>query len=289
MINNQSSIINKLGVVFFGSGPYVSPIIDILNKNFDLKLVVTTEKDPSDPVPIFCSKNKIKYISVVNLSSQSFISQLSSLNCRLAVLAYFGLMIPGKILNIFPLGIINIHPSLLPRYRGPTPVQGAILAGDKITGASIIKLDNKVDHGPILVSIDQSIDTFDTSESLYRKLFKKGADLLIEVLPKYISGELKPVEQDDSKATFTDRLTRETGRIDLDNGPTKEQLDRMIRAYYPWPGVWFKTKLNNVERIVKLFPGGKIQVEGKKIMQLRDFQNGYPDGRQILSKLSLSF
>lgn len=278
----------KEKIVFFGVGPYVAPIIEALNKNFNLALVVTTEFDANDPVLSFCSKNDIKAISLARFNSH-IIEQIKGVGARIAVLAYFGIIVPQKVLELFEMGIINIHPSLLPKYRGATPGQAAILAGDKTTGVSIIKLDEEVDHGPILMSIDQSIDTFDTSDSLYKKLFQKGAQLLIEVLPKYISGKLKPVEQDHSKATFTERLTRESGFIDINDErhATGDKLDRMIRAYYPWPGVWFRTKLNNVERTVKLFPEEKIQVEGKNVMKLSDFANGYPEGKRVLEYLNL--
>src|SRR3989344_935465 len=135
-------------IIFFGSSSHVIPIIETLNKNFDLKLVVTTENPlqgdalQNYPVAKYCVENKIPYLSVSNLSNPSLISHLSSLNSAVGVLADFGLFIPKEILNAFPKGIINIHPSLLPRYRGPTPVQTAILNGEKITGVSIMKLDD---------------------------------------------------------------------------------------------------------------------------------------------------
>lgn len=283
MINNK-----YLKVVFFGAGHYVLPIIEVLNKKFELALAVTTETNPDDPVLSFCSKSKINVTSIENFSSQIINNLQSIINCRLAVLAYFGIIVPRKVLDLFPLGIINVHPSLLPKYRGATPGQAAILNGDPTTGVSIIKLDEEIDHGPLLEQVEEKIELNDTSETLYQRLFQKGAELLLQVLPKYISGEIKPREQNHSKATFTDRLTRESGFVDAKNPPSAEQLDRMIRAYYPWPTVWFKASLNKKERIIKLLPEQKIQVEGKNIMQLRDFANGYPEGRLILSQLSLS-
>jgi methionyl-tRNA formyltransferase len=295
IVNSQSSIVNKQRVVFFGAGPYVLPIIDSLNKNYDLSLVVTTEKNPNDSVLSFCSKNGIEYISVNNCNSPIINNKLSIINAELAVLASFGVIVPKQVLELFPLGIINVHPSLLPKYRGATPGQAAILAGDSETGVSIIKLDEEVDHGPVLTQAEEKIEPNDTSETLYQRLFQRGAELLLEVLPKYISGELKPREQDHSKATFTDRLTRETGSIEFSNPPNPAQLDRMIRAYYPWPGVWlkvsskFKVKNSKLQgKIIKLLPEGRIQVEGKKIMSYNDFINGYgQEGREILAKLNL--
>ena len=133
----------KQKIVFFGSSRYVIPIIEVLKKNFDLSLVITTEQNPSDPIPHFCIKNKIKYISVTSLNNSIVNDQLSMVNCQLAILADFGLIIPKRVLKIFQKGIINIHPSLLPKYRGPTPVQNAILNGENMTGISIIKLEDK--------------------------------------------------------------------------------------------------------------------------------------------------
>ena len=278
MINNKHS------VVFFGAGSYVVPVIETLNKNFELVLVVTTET--SGPVVTFCKSNNIPFVSASSL--KDFVTSNERLaTCKVAVLASFGLIIPDSVLNMFEYGIINIHPSLLPKYRGPTPVQSAILNGETTTGVSVMKLDSEVDHGEILVQKEEKIVSSDTSESLYKRLFKIGADLLVKSLPEYLSRDLKPLEQDHSKATFTKPLTRESGFVDINKPPEPQVLERMIRAYYPWPGVWIKAKLNGAERLIKLFPEQKIQVEGKNIMSFKDFENGYPEGKEILVKLNL--
>ena len=276
----------KEKIVFFGAGPYFSRIVEVLRYRFDL-IVFTTEKDPNSPLILYCNKSNTPCFSI-NKFDRRIITDLKKIGAKIGVLAFFGLIVPKEILNLFEFGILNIHPSFLPKYRGPTPVQSAILAGESKTGVSIIKLDEEVDHGPMLAKVEEKIEPNDTSETLYRRLFEKGADLLSEVLPRYISGELKPIEQDHSKATFTKRLTRESGFIDISQKPTakSQQLDRMIRAYYPWPAVWFKAKLNGIKRIAKLLPNDQIQVEGKNVMKLSDFVNGYPEGREILSKLS---
>jgi len=278
----------KENVVFFGAGPYVSRIVEVLMREFEV-YVFTTENGQKDPLILYCANSSIPYTSI-NKFDQKIIANIKKIGAKIAVLASFGLIVPTEVLEIFPLGIINIHPSLLPKYRGPTPVQSTILAGEKTTGVSIIELDEEVDHGPILTQIEEKIEPNDTSETLYRRLFQKGAELLSGILPKYIAGELKPVEQNHSRATFTDRLTRQSGLIDLNQplNAKRQTLDRMIRAYFPWPGVWFRAKLNGVERTVKLFPEGRIQVEGKSVMSLKDFANGYPEAKNIISKLNLS-
>ena len=145
----------KLKIIFFGASKFVIPLIEMLNKNFDLALVVTTERNPLDAVPNFCQKNNISYISVKTISEA--LDRIKKENAQLGVLAYFGLLLPKELLNIFPKGILNIHPSLLPKYRGATPVQTAILNGDLGTGVTIIKLDEELDHGPILAQIKKKL------------------------------------------------------------------------------------------------------------------------------------
>lgn len=271
--------------IFFGSGKYVLPVIEILNKGYDLELVVTTEKNPTDPVVSYCNKNNIKFLSVSTL--KDFQNQIPHDTYKFAVLASFGLIVPNSVINMFPLGIINIHPSLLPKFRGPTPVQTAILSRAKTTGVTIMKLDAEVDHGPIIAMADYPTSESDTAESLYITLFKLGSDLLADALPKYVSGEIAPAEQNHSLATFTDHLTRESGFINIKDKQDGEKVKLMVRAYYPWPGVWFKANLNGKEKVIKLLPDNKIQVEGKNIMAIKDFANGYPEGREIISKLNL--
>ncbi len=288
-----------MNVVFFGSSKFVIPIIEGLQKSFDLKLVLTTEKNPIDAVPAYCIKNKIPYQSVKqfnNLPANALhrqvqagltISAISGANAPVAVLADFGLIIPKDILNIFPKGIINIHPSLLPKYRGPTPVQTAILNGEKITGVSIIKLDEEVDHGPILAQEKEEILDTDTAESLYKRLFEKGGNLLLKVLPDYLNGNLNPTAQNHQEATFTTHLTRQSGFVDLKSleiRNLKLEIARKIRAYFPWPGVWTRLNLKTNDqkpKIIKFLPGNLIQVEGKKPMSYKDFKNGYPNLKPI--------
>src|SRR3989338_646078 len=285
----------KQKIVFFGSSRYVIPIIEVLKKNFDLSLVITTEQNPSNPIPHFCNKNKIKYISVTSLNNSIVNDQLSMVNCQLAILADFGLIIPKRVLKIFQKGIINIHPSLLPKYRGPTPVQNAILNGENMTGISIIKLDDKVEHGPILAQKEEKILEDDTADTLYARLFEIGADLIYQNIKHYIKGYLKPRQQIHSKATFTKLLQKNDGLINLDNPPSPIKIARMIRAYHPWPGVWTKlqivagsTRGVDVQKIIKFLPEQKIQVEGKNPVSYKDFTNGYSKGKDILEKLKLT-
>lgn len=285
----------KEKIVFFGSSKFVIPILEVLHRNFDLSLVLTTERLASQglaweaPVIKYCVENKIPYLSVQQFNNIT-IQQLQKTNASVGILADFGLIIPNEILQIFPKGIINIHPSLLPKYRGPTPVQTAILNGEKVTGVSIIKLDEEIDHGPILNQQEEEILDSDTAETLYKRLFEKGSNLLSKILSNYLNGSLNPIAQNHKKSTFTKPLSRQDGYLDISNAMTAvTKIDRMIRAYYPWPGVWTRLRLGSGGqakiKIVKLLPEKKIQVEGKKPMSYKDFLNGYPKIKQKLEKL----
>ncbi|MEX2028077.1 MAG: methionyl-tRNA formyltransferase [Candidatus Curtissbacteria bacterium] len=200
----------------------------------------------------------------------------------LAILIAYGKILPKKILDIPKFGFINIHPSLLPKYRGPTPVQTAILDGEEKTGISIILLDKEVDHGPLLAQKEVDIDDDDNHLSLNEKLATIGAEILLEILPDYIEGKLKPIAQDHKKATFTQHSSKGDGFLDPQNPPDKQTVGRMIRAYHPWPGVW--TKLDG--KIIKFLPNGLIQPEGKRKMTKKEFLNGYPKAKELLEKLS---
>ena len=155
----------------------------------------------------------------------------------IGILASYGKILPQSVIASLPHGILNIHPSLLPKYRGPSPVQTAILNGDKTTGVTIIKLDEKIDHGPILVQQEEEIRPDDTAQTLYQRLFKKGtSSLLLDSILLYIGGKIKLREQDHEQATRTKMLTRDSGRIDWTKPP--DYLERFVRAMAPWPGSW---------------------------------------------------
>ncbi len=277
----------KKSTIFFGASSYVLPVIDFLNKNYNLQLVVTTEQNATDPVPAFCKKHTIPYVSVTQIDD-SLRSKLLALSSSFAVLADFRLMVRKNVLDIFPKGIINIHPSLLPKYRGPTPGLTAILDGKKESGVSLMLLNEKMDEGAIIGQIKLPILPTDTSPTLYTRYFSEGTKLLERELPDYLDGKAQPTEQDNSKATYTDFLKRESGFFDSTNPSEKEIFDRKVRAYHPWPSYWTRIKLNKDERIVKFLPEEKIQVEGKKPQSYKDFLNGYPQMKDWLEKITYS-
>lgn len=281
----------KTPILFFGASSYVIPMIELLQKEYDLKLVVTTEKGPYAAVPSYCQTNNIPVLSVSTTKELLLHKEeFTAFGAPVAVLADFGIIIPQSLLDIFPKGIVNIHPSRLPLYRGPTPGQTAILLGDIRTGVSVMLLDREVDHGPLLSQEEEPISPTDTTTSLYTRLFKKGALLLLSVLPAYLSGGLLPKEQDHDKATFTKPLTREAGFLDTTKPISPSILDRMIRAYYPWPGVWtrYPKGISTLSgKIIKFLPNEMFQVEGKKPVGKKDFLNGYPEAKGWLQKLQL--
>lgn len=189
----------------------------------------------------------------------------------LGVVAAYGRILTKQELETPKYGFINVHPSLLPKYRGPSPIQATILNEDKVSGITIIKMDDRVDHGPILYQESLELSSMDNFNTLSKKMFHRASEVLPKIIKDFVAGKTTPKPQDQSRATFCPLLTRESGFFGIDRPP--ENLDRMIRAYFPWPGVW--TRWNN--KIVKFYPNGKIQMEGKKVMPLQDFLNGYPD------------
>lgn len=238
---------SKLKIVFFGTPDYVNPIIKSLEENYDL---VKTVRSPSESL-----------------------ESLESLTPDLFIVASYGKIIPQEILKLPKLGAINIHPSKLPKYRGPSPIQGQILDGETDSAISFILMDSDVDHGPILLQKDFLILETDTFGSLCEKMFAKSAEFLPELINGFADGSIKPIEQNHNEATFTKLIEKGDGYFGMENPPDPEKLDKMIRAYYPWPTAWTKWK----GKIVKLLPEGKIQIEGKNITDLKSFLNGYPD------------
>ncbi len=207
-------------------------------------------------------------------------------NPDLVIVASYGKIIPKEILEIPRYGCLNVHGSLLPKYRGPSPIQTAILNGDKETGVTIILMDEKIDHGPIISNSKFQIPNSKiTYQELSQKLAQLGAKLLIQTIPKWIKGEIKPRSQDESKASCTKILKREDGKIDWSKPAQK--IERQIRAFNPWPGAFTFIKHKGKVLRVKILKADiskedkliikKIQPEGKKPMSFEEFKRGYHD------------
>lgn len=153
-----------------------------------------------------------------------------------AVVAAYGKIIPAEALAVARLGFVNVHPSLLPRHRGPSPIQTAIMSGDTETGVTLIVLDAAVDHGPIIAQERTALSPTTTRCALEQELADRGAALLSRVLPEYLAGRIIPRQQDHTLATTTPLLSREHGRIDWHESAAF--IERKVRAYEGWPGTW---------------------------------------------------
>lgn len=263
-------------IIFFGTPDFVLPICDALLEIADINVVgvVTAPDKPvgrkqiitPSPIKTWAINNQIPVFH--DIHNSSFINH----NSGLGILAAYGQIIPQEIIDLFPKGILVIHPSLLPKYRGASPVQSAILNGDTKTGCSIIKMDEKMDHGPIVYQFEEEIKPKDTSMDLYNRIFTKTAEILKTVVPDYLDGKIVPQEQNHTKATYTKILKKEDGYFGLNNPPDKEKLDRMIRAYSPWPGVWTLWQ----EKRIKLLPNNRVQTEGKNPIDIEQFKKTNP-------------
>jgi methionyl-tRNA formyltransferase len=238
---------SEIRVVFLGTPDYLNPIISALKENFNLVKTIRSPLEPLDEIKTICPD--------------------------VIVVASFGKIIPGDILNSAKFGAINIHPSKLPLYRGPSPIQQQVLDGVEDSAISFILMDDKMDHGPLLHQEPFKIKGTDTLQSLLSSMFGESVRFLPGLIEKLIREKVIPQPQDDSKATYCSEIKKEDGHFDINNPPPKEILERMVRAYYPWPGVW--TRWNG--KIVKLLPEGKIQMEGKSATDLKSFLNGYRD------------
>lgn len=270
-------------IVFFGSSHNVFPIIENLKIKYGLELVITTESEEKASIIPFCNSKGIAFVKVKDKEQLENLAQLKKLKPDLGVVADFGIIISQKTIRMFKHGVLNVHPSLLPKYRGATPVQSAILSGDTKTGVSIIKLDEKMDHGPILIQEERQISPDDTAQSLYEILFREGARLLSNVIEPYVRGDLTPTDQNHAQATVTKMLVKNDGFVDVFYIPDFEVLNRMTRAYFPWPGVWTRAHISKTEeKLIKFLPFKRIQVEGKQEMGYKDFLNGYPDANSKL-------
>lgn len=287
--NSATQLPSSLKIAFFGTPRFAQIVLEnLIASDFKPSLVITTPDAKVGrgqiltPPPVKQTAIGAGIPVIQPIPSGFNPADLTGLNPDLAVLVAFGQIIPKEILKIPKLGFLNVHPSLLPKYRGPSPIQQAILDGEKTTGVTIIKLDEELDHGPILAQREVELEANDTHLTLIEKLGAIGSNLLLETLPDYISGKIKAQDQNHAQATMTKKITKEDGHIDLLNPPDPFLLNRMIRAYYPWPTVWTEIKLES-QRVkeskklrIKLLPEKMVQVEGKKPTTVEMFAKLYP-------------
>lgn len=302
-------------IVFFGSDKNSAKLLaDLIKAEYNIELVVTkTSKKTGrtkkqNLVKKIAEQSNLKILEKDRLSDLESIQAIQNTQATLAILLSYGTMIPEEILNHFSLGIINIHPSLLPKYRGPSPVQTTLLNGDKETGVSIMLLVKEMDAGPIIAQEKIAINPDDNYEILSEKLFSLGNKLLLNNLEKFIKNEIPVHPQDNNQATYAQMIQKKNGLIDWNN--SAEKINNKIKAFYSWPGAYtyFNDKLlkiitakfedkNTNYQIGEVFldnlPAGRqgsqvaiqtkqgilypliVQIEGKQKMDINPFLNGY--------------
>ncbi len=231
-------------MVFMGSPEFALPCLEALAGNYPVVGVVTQPDRPagrgrtlSPPaVKTFAQARGIPVIQPRRLKESQAIEQLHAWKPALIVVAAFGQILPSAVLELPAFGALNVHASLLPRWRGAAPVQAAILHGDETTGITIMQMDPGLDTGPILSQVSEPIRSGDTGASLSQRLADLGARALLEAIPPYLSGELQPAPQDDRRATYAPMLKKSDGELDLKQ--PAEVLARRVRAFNPWPGAF---------------------------------------------------
>lgn len=220
-------------------------------------LVVTNPDRPagrgkelvSPPVKEVAREYGIEFVQTEEISEAE--EKIKEIAPDLMLVCAFGKILPKSTLEIPSRGCLNIHPSLLPKFRGPSPIQGAILAGEKETGTTLMLMDKKLDHGPIVAQQATRIEEKETYPELERKLALMGADLTMEYAPKLVKGEVSPVPQNDEEATFTKMISKEDGKVDWQE--EAEMIERRVRAFTPWPGCWSLMKgKDGQEKVVKI-------------------------------------
>lgn len=188
------------------------------------------------PVKPLAQELDIPVIQPEKLRQPEAMEQLRLWNPDLIVVAAFGQILKKDVLYLPRFGCINVHASLLPRWRGAAPINAAILHGDEETGITIIKMDVGLDTGPMLTQRSIPLTREDTAGSVFEKLSQLGADLLIETLPDYLSGKIEPVPQPEEGMTYAPMLKKEEGRLDFTH--PADELERRVRAFHPWPGAF---------------------------------------------------
>lgn len=237
---------NNLNFVFFGTPDVASLTLDILkDAGYLPSLIVTATDKPqgrkmiltAPPVKNWAIKNNVEYIQPEKISDVE-IEKLRSINADLFIVVAYGKILKEEIINMPPLGSINIHYSLLPKYRGASPVESAILNGDEVTGITIQQMEYKMDSGPILAMKEVEIGKEETTPDLKKKLIKIGGDLLVEILPKIVNKEISPISQDEDEATFCKKIKKEDGLIDPEKDNHIDMFNK-YRAYKVWPRVFY--------------------------------------------------
>lgn len=294
-------------VVFFGTSDVGLPILEALAQEHEAVQVITS------PDAAVGRKQEMQATPIANLAeflkipvqkpetvknNPEFLDFLKTLDAQIFIVVSYGKILPVELLGIPRLKTLNVHFSLLPKYRGAAPIQYALLNGEKTTGTTIFILDEQVDHGPILIQKDFAIEPGDTFPTLAEKLAKLSAELLINILPQYEAGVITPQEQNHDEATFTKLIKKDHGRVDWSK--SSQEILNQLRAFTPWPGIW--TTWKQPDQVIKILKAEvvdhldedhaqeiiacgngtylrliEIQPAGKNPMLMSDFLNGQKD------------
>ena len=299
-------------IVFMGTPEFAVPVLKALADVYQVVGVVTQPDQPAGrgqrltppPVKQVAVERGLPLSQPQSLRTPEALAQLATWRPQVIVVAACGYILPQAVLDLPSHGCFNVHPSLLPRWRGAAPVPAAILAGDKVTGVTIMQMGTGVDTGPILAQREEPIRPNDTGVTLGERLARLGAEVLMETLPVYLAGELHPRPQPEEGVTYARQLCKEDGQLDWSR-PAAE-LDRRVRAFTPWPGA-FTTWRGRSLKVLRVAPlphwrgdappgtvvapaGGtavatgegvlrleEVQLAGKRPMSIGDFLRGQRD------------
>lgn len=288
----------SISFAFFGTGPLAESVLASLVREGYIPGLVITKPDKRQGrhmhltpqnIKVWCEMKNISVIQPEDLGELENNSPLLTGTFDVFVVASYGKMIPPPILEKARLGALNVHPSLLPLYRGPSPIESALLDGLTQTGVSIIKLDNEMDHGPILSQTAFSIDPRETAGTLEVTSGQIGGNMLADALPHYVEGTLVPKLQDDSKATYCKKIEKSMGEARLNDEAVSFRAK--YRALTPWPGVYFfidhlgeklRIKIKEIDLLSEVNEEDKAKdiiltviPEGKHAMDFESFKRGY--------------
>jgi methionyl-tRNA formyltransferase len=265
-------------ISFFGSPIFAVPILERLAENFAIKLVISqpskktgsSQRIQSTAVAAKAETLGLPLATPAKLSDPDFRELIEAIQVDVAVVAAYGKILPKWLLDWPRLGMINVHGSLLPAYRGASPIAAAIADQQDQTGITMMQMDVGMDEGPILKQFICPITPGDTTASLSDKLSRLAADQIVDTVQEYVAGRLSSRPQPPAGVSYTKLLTTADGRVDLDDLPST--IEALCRAYYPWPGVWTIWQ----GKRLKLLPGNMVQLEGKRPTSIADFRRGHP-------------
>jgi len=282
---------------YFGTGPLAESVLaSLIRAGYTPTLLVTKPDAPqgrhmeltAPHIKVWAEMKGIEVFQPITLKDLSHDSPLHTQKYDLFIVASYGKIIPKSILDLPHQGVLNVHPSLLPLYRGPSPIESVLLDGHITTGVSIMKLDEEMDHGPILVQSAFMISPYANAGTLEVECGQLGGELLAQVIPVYMDGSLTPKEQDHTKATQCKKITKDLGLVHLDDDI--EEVRRKFRALTPWPSLYFfishggkemRVKVNELD-MTSLHPSKQVRdyliavtPEGKKQMDYESFKRGY--------------